>query len=187
MGGIAVVILIAALIARPGILPTCLAGVLVLQTCLVQSLLASLADNTALYGGLHALDGLLALGIAGSCTCRPGDGRHEGRRAARDRHPAGRAADHVPAGRRAAWMSAGAGAAVVLAAVADVALTFLARDDFKGNDLVFNLAVLAAAVAYATLGALVVRRAGSLIGWLMLAESVGLAFSRWPIPTACWG
>jgi hypothetical protein len=65
MGGIAVVILIAALIARPGVLPTCLAAVLVLQTCLVQSLLASLADNTALYGGLHALDGLLALGIAG--------------------------------------------------------------------------------------------------------------------------
>ena len=60
-------------------------------------------------------------------------------------------ADHVPAGRRAAWMSAGVGAAVVLAAVADVALTFLARDDFKGNDLVFNLAVPAAAVAYATL------------------------------------
>ena len=65
MGGIAVVILIAALIARPGVLPTCLAGVLVLQTCLVQSLLASLADNTAVYGGLHALDGLLAVGIAG--------------------------------------------------------------------------------------------------------------------------
>ena len=57
MGGIAVVILIAALIARPGVLPTCLAGVLVLQTCL--------ADNTALYGGLHALDGLLTLSIAG--------------------------------------------------------------------------------------------------------------------------
>jgi hypothetical protein len=65
MGGIAVVILIAALIARPGVPPTCLAGVLVLQTCLVQSLLASLAGNAALYGGLHALDGLLALGIAG--------------------------------------------------------------------------------------------------------------------------
>ena len=65
MGGIAVVILTAALIARPGVLPTCLAGVLVVQTCLGQSLLASLADNTALYGGLHALDGLLALGIAG--------------------------------------------------------------------------------------------------------------------------
>src|SRR6202451_2715808 len=39
MGGIAVVILIAALMARPGVLPTCLAGVLVLQTVLVQSLL----------------------------------------------------------------------------------------------------------------------------------------------------
>ena len=63
--------------------------------------------------------------------------------------PAG-SADHVPARRRAAWMSAGVGAAAVLAAVADVALTFLARDDFKGNDLVFNLAVPAAAVAYAT-------------------------------------
>jgi hypothetical protein len=65
MGVVAVIILIAALIARPGVLPTCLVGVLVLQTNLVQSLLASLADNTALYGGLHALDGLLALGVAG--------------------------------------------------------------------------------------------------------------------------
>jgi len=65
MGGIAVVILIAALMARPGVLPTCLAGVLVLQTCLVQSLLIGLAGDAALYGGLHALDGLLALGNAG--------------------------------------------------------------------------------------------------------------------------
>jgi hypothetical protein len=42
--------LIVALIARPGVLPACLTGVLVVQTCLVQSLLAGLADNTALYG-----------------------------------------------------------------------------------------------------------------------------------------
>ncbi len=83
-------------------------------------------------------------------------------------------ADHVPAGRRAARISAGVGAAVVLAAVAGVALTFLARAAFKGNDLVFNLAPLAAAVAYAALGALVVLRAGNPIGWLMLAESAGL-------------
>ena len=48
-----------------GALPLALAGVLVVQTCLLQSLLAGLADNAALYGGLHALDGLLALGIAG--------------------------------------------------------------------------------------------------------------------------
>ena len=79
------------------------------------------------------------------------------------------------AGRRAARISAGTGAAVVVAAVAGVALTFLAADDFKGNDLVFNLATLASSVAYAALGALVVRRAGSLIGWLMLAEGAGLA------------
>jgi hypothetical protein len=45
-------------------LPLALACALVVQTCLLQSLLAGLADN-ALYGGLHALDGLPVLGIAG--------------------------------------------------------------------------------------------------------------------------
>jgi hypothetical protein len=65
MAGAAVIILILALIARPGALPLALAGVLVVQTGLLQSLLAGLADNAALYGGLHALDGLLVLGIAG--------------------------------------------------------------------------------------------------------------------------
>ena len=33
-------------------------------------------------------------------------------------------------------------------------------------------------MAYATLGTLIVRRAGNLIGWLMLGESAGLAFVR---------
>jgi hypothetical protein len=42
-----------------------LSAVLVLLTSLMQSLLAGLADNHAAYGGLHALDGLLILGIAG--------------------------------------------------------------------------------------------------------------------------
>lgn len=65
MGSAAVIILVLALIARPGVLPLALAGVLVVQTNLVQSLLAALADNTALYGGLHALDGLLILANAG--------------------------------------------------------------------------------------------------------------------------
>jgi hypothetical protein len=65
MAGAAVIILIFAFIARPGALPFALACVLVVQTCLLQSLLAGLADNAALYGGLHALDGLLVLGIAG--------------------------------------------------------------------------------------------------------------------------
>jgi hypothetical protein len=39
--------------------------VLVVQTTLLQGLLAGLADNAALYGGLHALDGILVLAIAG--------------------------------------------------------------------------------------------------------------------------
>src|SRR5712691_8766059 len=65
MAGAAVIILVLAFIARPGALPLALAGVLVVQTSLLQSLLAGLADNAASYGGLHALDGLLVLGIAG--------------------------------------------------------------------------------------------------------------------------
>jgi hypothetical protein len=65
LGGVAVIILILAVIARPGALPVAASGVLVVQTTLLQSLLAGLAGNTALYGGLHALDGLLVLGIAG--------------------------------------------------------------------------------------------------------------------------
>jgi len=65
MAGAAVIVFVLALAARPGVLPVALAGVLVVQTTLLQSLLAGLADNAALYGGVHALDGLLVLGIAG--------------------------------------------------------------------------------------------------------------------------
>jgi len=65
LAGAAIVILILALIARPGVLAMSLAGVLVVQTSLLQSLLDGLADDTAVYGGLHALDGFLILGIAG--------------------------------------------------------------------------------------------------------------------------
>jgi hypothetical protein len=65
MTGVAVFIFVLAVIARPGVLPVALSGVLVVQTTLLQSLLAGLAGNAALYGGLHALDGLLILGVAG--------------------------------------------------------------------------------------------------------------------------
>jgi Family of unknown function (DUF6220) len=65
LGGVAIVIFVLALIARPGAAPVALSGVLVVQTTVLQSLLAGLADNAALYGGLHATDGLLILGIAG--------------------------------------------------------------------------------------------------------------------------
>jgi hypothetical protein len=65
LAGVAIVIFLLALAARAGALPLVLCGVLIIQTSLLQSLLAGLADNTALFGGLHALDGLLVLGIAG--------------------------------------------------------------------------------------------------------------------------
>ncbi len=65
MGGIAIVILVLALLARPGARAVWLAVLLVVQTDVLQSLLAGLGDDAAVWGGLHALDGLLALGVAG--------------------------------------------------------------------------------------------------------------------------
>ena len=64
MGGVALLILVLALIARPGVRAVIASVVLFLLVVLVQSLLASLADNTVWFGGLHALDGLAILGIA---------------------------------------------------------------------------------------------------------------------------
>ncbi len=64
MGGVALLILVLALIARPGARAVIGSVLLFLLAVLVQSLLASLADNTVWFGGLHALDGLAILGIA---------------------------------------------------------------------------------------------------------------------------
>jgi hypothetical protein len=76
MARVAVIILVLAVITRPDALAVVLSGVLVVQTTLLQSLLAGLADNAALYGGLHALDGILVLAIAGfiHVHSRPGEG-----------------------------------------------------------------------------------------------------------------
>ena len=49
-------------VTRPGARGS---AVLVVLTSLMQSLLAGLADDHAIYGGLHAFDGLLILGIGG--------------------------------------------------------------------------------------------------------------------------
>ena len=65
---------------------------------------------------------------------------------------------------------------MVLAAFAGAALALLARGNLKASDLTASLGSAAAVVAYATLGTLIVRRAGNLIGWLMLGEGAGLAF-----------
>jgi predicted anti-sigma-YlaC factor YlaD len=64
MAAIALLILVLAVIARPGARAVAGAAVLVLLTSLMQSLLAGFAEDHAVYGALHALDGLLILGIA---------------------------------------------------------------------------------------------------------------------------
>ena len=70
MAGIALMILLLALIARPGARAIAGSAVLVLLTSLMQSLLAGLGEDHAVYGALHALDGLLILGIAGYLYAR---------------------------------------------------------------------------------------------------------------------
>ena len=65
LGGIALLILVLAVIARPGARAIAGSALLVLLTSLVQCLLAGLGEDHAVYGALHALDGLLILGTAG--------------------------------------------------------------------------------------------------------------------------
>ena len=65
MAGVALVILVLALIGRVGVRSTVLAAVVLVLAALAQSLLAGLADHGAFWGGLHAFDGLLIIGLAG--------------------------------------------------------------------------------------------------------------------------
>ena len=57
---------------------------------------------------------------------------------------------------------------VTALSLAGAVLTVLAWGDLKTMDAVSNLSDAPSAVLYATLGALVVRRAGNMIGWLLL-------------------
>ena len=59
IAGASILVLVLAIAARPGKLALWLAGALVVQTCLLQSLLDGLGGDSAVFGGLHALDGLL--------------------------------------------------------------------------------------------------------------------------------
>ena len=70
MGALALLILVLAAIARAGAGAIIGSAVLVLLTSLMQSLLAGLADNHAVFGALHALDGLLILSTAGYLYAR---------------------------------------------------------------------------------------------------------------------
>jgi hypothetical protein len=64
LGGVALVILVLALVARAGRAAVAGAAAMVVLTGFAQSLLAGLADDHALFGGLHAFDGLAIIGIA---------------------------------------------------------------------------------------------------------------------------
>ena len=70
MGGIALVILVLAVIARAGAGAIAGSAALVLLTSVMQSVLAGLGDSHAVFGALHALDGLLILSTAGYLYAR---------------------------------------------------------------------------------------------------------------------
>ncbi|MGI9006039.1 MAG: DUF6220 domain-containing protein [Streptosporangiaceae bacterium] len=63
MAGLAILVLIITLIARPGARAIVGAVLLVLMTSVLQSLLAGLADSHVIFGALHATDGLFILAI----------------------------------------------------------------------------------------------------------------------------
>src|SRR5215472_4048708 len=70
MAGIALLVLIFAAIARAGAGAIIGSAALVLLTSVMQSTLAGLADSHAVFGALHALDGLLILSTAGYLYAR---------------------------------------------------------------------------------------------------------------------
>ena len=65
MSAVALVIVILALLARAGSRAVIVVVVLFLLAAFGQSLLAALGEDNAFFGGLHALDGLVILGLAG--------------------------------------------------------------------------------------------------------------------------
>jgi signal transduction histidine kinase len=72
-------------------------------------------------------------------------------------------------------VTAAAWVLVTAVSLAGAVLTVLASGDLVTSDTISNFAAAPAAVLYATLGALVVRRAGNVIGWFVLGVGAGLA------------
>jgi hypothetical protein len=69
----------------------------------------------------------------------------------------------------AVWVS------VTVLSLAGVVLTVMAWGHLKTSDIVNTLGGAPSAVLYATLGALVIRRAGNVIGWFLLGFGAGSA------------
>lgn len=91
--------------------------------------------------------------------------------------PPGQAAPgrRPPARAITAGLAATGLAATVLAALAGLVLTGLERSSLAASDAIGNVGAEAGAIAYAVLGALIVHRAGNLVGWFMLAEGAANA------------
>jgi signal transduction histidine kinase len=68
-----------------------------------------------------------------------------------------------------AWLS------ITAASLAGAVLTIMAWGDLATRDAVTGLSFAPSPVFYATLGALIVRRAGNVIGWLLLGIGAGVA------------
>jgi hypothetical protein len=66
-------------------------------------------------------------------------------------------------------------ALVTVLALTGAVLTVIASGHLTASDTISNFGAAPAAVLYATLGALVVRRADNVIGWLLLGEGAALA------------
>src|SRR5205814_1122413 len=66
-------------------------------------------------------------------------------------------------------------ALTVVTGVAGAVLTVLAWRDLKPEDAYPFLGLPVAGAVYATLGALIVRRVGNRIGWMLLLEGLGLS------------
>ena len=83
--------------------------------------------------------------------------------------PGGALVTHSRRATAVAWF------AVAVLALAGGVLTVLASGPLLTSDTISNCAAAPAAVLYATLGALVVRRAGNVIGWLVLGVGASMA------------
>ena len=66
-------------------------------------------------------------------------------------------------------------AATVLVALAGLVLIGLEWSSLATSDAIGGVGAVAGAIAYAALGALIVRRAGNFVGWFMLAEGAATA------------
>jgi len=73
------------------------------------------------------------------------------------------------------WASWTLWALATAVAVAGAVMTVMAWPDIKPSDAYSAPIEPVAAVVYATLGALIVRRVGNRIGWMLLAEGIGLS------------